>query len=318
MVDRIMLASTERTATQALNQAGFEDWAAVETEPFTQWVIEDRFVARRPGWEAGGAIFADHARPFEDMKLRMLSGTHSMMAYAGFLSCRTYVRDVMLSKPRKALVARHMAAASATLANIEGMDCGLHVETLVERFGNPAIAPETYQIAMDSSQKMPQRIFAPALDALDRQQDLSAFVFATAIWMRYCLGRRDDGWIYDLRDPLVQAMAAAVGGSVSSAEAHFDALAALAAVMLERLANAFAFRPRSWADWKQYCVLALLLRSKWKRRPQAVDEFIVEDVATCRLRKSTNWSPASDTGPSLMMTRSDCSWSVPSMLRSSR
>jgi fructuronate reductase len=218
MVDRITPASTDRTFADAEALTGFADLAAVETEPFTQWVIEDDFVAGRPDWEAGGAIFTDNVTPYEHMKLRMLNGSHSMMAYAGFLSGKTYVRDVMTSPALKKLVERHFAAAAATLDPLPGIDFADYASQLGERFSNPAIAHETYQIAMDGSQKMPQRIFAPALVALERHQDIEAFAFATAIWVRYCLGRKDDGSPYDIRDPMADSLGAVFNGHGGTAE----------------------------------------------------------------------------------------------------
>ncbi len=95
MVDRITPASTDRTSAEVEELIGQRDMAAVETEPFTQWVVEDDFVAGRPDWEAGGAIFARDVAPYEKMKLRMLNGAHSMLAYSGYIAGHQYVRDVM-------------------------------------------------------------------------------------------------------------------------------------------------------------------------------------------------------------------------------
>ncbi len=83
MVDRITPAPTAATLADAERLTGFGDLAAVETEPFSQWVVEDRFPAGRPAWEACGALFVDDVAPYEEMKLRMLNGTHSLMAYVG-------------------------------------------------------------------------------------------------------------------------------------------------------------------------------------------------------------------------------------------
>ncbi|WP_159590585.1 mannitol dehydrogenase family protein [Chelativorans xinjiangense] len=213
MVDRITPAPTADTLAEAERHLGVRDLAAVETEPFSQWVIEDRFPAGRPEWERGGAIFVNDVAPYEAMKLRMLNGTHSMMAYAGFLSGRKYVRDVMADRALARLVRRHLKAAAATLAPLEGIDTGDYAEALARRFANPAIAHETYQIAMDGTEKLPQRLAAPALYALEHSQDLRPFAFAVAAWMRYCLGRTDDGMGYALRDPREEAIGAALAGA---------------------------------------------------------------------------------------------------------
>jgi len=201
MVDRITPASDANLSAEVARATGFADRAPVVTEPFSQWVVEDDFAFGRPAWQDVGVLMVSDVAPFERMKLRMLNGAHSMLAYAGFLSGHTYVRDVMASPQLARLVARHVAGAAHTLEPLEGIDFAAYAEELLGRFRNPEIAHETWQIAMDGSQKMPQRIFDPAIDALDRGQDTEPFAFATAAWLRYLGGRHDDGRPYALRDP---------------------------------------------------------------------------------------------------------------------
>ncbi|KJC41030.1 D-mannonate oxidoreductase [Bradyrhizobium sp. LTSP885] len=201
MVDRITPASTEQTREDALRLTGCIDQAPVETEPFAQWVIDDRFPTGRPAWEAGGALFVDDVEPYEAMKLRMLNGAHSMLAYAGFLSGRRYVRDTAGPAGFCPLIERHFKAAAATLPRLPAIDLDAYARQLLSRFANPAIAHETYQIAMDGTEKLPQRILAPALEARAKGLDVRPFAFAIAAWMRYCHGRLDDGTRYVLRDP---------------------------------------------------------------------------------------------------------------------
>lgn len=237
MVDRITPAATARTRADAAALTGYEDEAAIETEPFSQWVIEDRFPAGRPAWEEAGALFVPDVAPYEKMKLRMLNGSHSMLAYAGFLSGKTYVCDVMADGALAALVRRHMTAAAATLPDI-AMDLAAYADRLCARFANLAIAHETRQIAMDGTQKLPQRIFAPALEALARGNDVAPFAFATAAWMRYVLDRGD----HPLNDPREKELAATLADTPrEDAAAIFSALAALPDFLPEGLAHgAFA------------------------------------------------------------------------------
>ena len=94
-----------------------------------------------------------------------------------------------------------MDAAALTLDMGTGLDPARYRDQLLDRFRNPHIAHETYQIAMDGSQKMPQRIFAPALDTIRRRLDIAPFALATACWLRYLDGRTDAGKSYLLRDP---------------------------------------------------------------------------------------------------------------------
>ena len=218
MVDRITPAPTDATRALAAAMIGRRDDAAVETEGFRQWVVEDRFPTGRPAWEAGGALVVADVRPYEEMKLRMLNGTHSMLAYAGFLSGRRHVRDVMASPDLAALVRRHLSAAAATLAALPGVDFADYAQELLSRFANPHLAHETYQIAMDGTEKLPQRILAPAADALTRGQPLDAFAFATAAWMRYALGRTDSGERYALRDPRETMLRDCLAGAEGAAQ----------------------------------------------------------------------------------------------------
>ena len=218
MVDRITPARTEATLALAKALTGHEDRAAIETEAFRQWVIEDHFPEGRPAWEAGGALFVPDVRPYEEMKLRMLNGAHSMLAYSGFLSGKSHVRDVMADPALARLVSRHMAAAASTLAPLPGVDFTSYGAALAERFANPHLMHETYQIAMDGTEKLPQRIIAPAAEALATGKPIEPFAFAVACWMRYALGRRDDGETYALRDPREAQIAEALVGAETAAQ----------------------------------------------------------------------------------------------------
>ena len=95
MVDRITPASTEATYADAARLIGREDRAAVETEPFWQWVIEDRFAAGRPVWGAAGATLVGDVGPYETMKLRMINGAHTLLVCLGVVAGLDHVRDVM-------------------------------------------------------------------------------------------------------------------------------------------------------------------------------------------------------------------------------
>ena len=53
------------------------------TEPFSEWVLSGAFPAGRPRWEDAGATFTDDIAPFEQRKLWLLNGGHSLLAYAG-------------------------------------------------------------------------------------------------------------------------------------------------------------------------------------------------------------------------------------------
>jgi fructuronate reductase len=241
MVDRITPASTPQTQADVERLIGRVDLAAVETEPFTQWIIEDDFVAGRPDWAAAGALFVADVAPYEKMKLRMLNGSHSTLAYAGHLAGHVHVRDVMADAGLVSIIERHMAAAAATLDPLPGMDLVEYARDLRARFANPAIAHQTYQIAMDGTQKLPQRLLEPALVALERGQSLEPFAFSIAAWMRYALGRNEAGAAYALRDPREAEIRAAVDAAGAEPAAIAAALFSLPGLVPPRLAATEAF-----------------------------------------------------------------------------
>ncbi len=191
MVDRIVPAATDETRDRARNLLGVEDALAIETEPFMQWVIEDRFVSGRPAWEAGGALFVENVEPYEKMKLRLLNGSHTLIAHLGLLHGLEYVRDVMAVPELRSLVERHMKAVLPTLDPVPGIDLDDYTRQLIARFANPAIAHRNVQIASDSSQKLPQRIFGPAVEALAAGGDAAEFAYVVAVWIAAIAKRRD-------------------------------------------------------------------------------------------------------------------------------
>jgi fructuronate reductase len=191
MVDRIVPAATAQTRERTAALLGAEDKLALETEPFMQWVVEDHFAAGRPAWEAAGALLVSDVEPYEKMKLRLLNGAHSMIAYLGQLAGLDYVRDVMAVPHYQSKVRQYMEAAARTLDPVPGIDLEAYQEQLMQRFANPTIAHRTRQIAMDGSQKLPQRIFAAAVDDLAAGRDGAVFAYATALWITYVLQKPD-------------------------------------------------------------------------------------------------------------------------------
>lgn len=243
MVDRITPAGTDATLADAARLAGRDDRAAVETEPFSQWIVEDDFVAGRPDWEAGGALFVTDVAPYEKMKLRMLNGAHSTLAYAGYLAGHSYVRDCMKDADLVTVIERHMDAAAKTLDPVPGIDLADYARDLRERFANPAIAHQTYQIAMDGTQKLPQRLLEPALVAQKRGLPIEAYAFSVAAWMRYATGVNERGETYLLRDPREGEIAERVAKAGGDAAALVRELLALPGLFPEKLAAS--------SDWRE-------------------------------------------------------------------
>ena len=190
MVDRIVPAMEPRDVAAFTSSTGVTDLAVLQTERFTQWVIEDDFMAGRPGWDEAGATLVDDVEFFEEAKLRMLNGSHSALAYLGFLAGRDYVHEAMALPDLRNFADTLMNDEAATsLDPPEGADLDAYREELKQRFDNSALQHRTYQIAMDGSQKIPQRLLGTLRHHLNNGGPIRACSLAVAAWMRYVMAK---------------------------------------------------------------------------------------------------------------------------------
>lgn len=203
MVDRIVPATTDEDRAMLAEQMGLDDEAAVFTEPFSQWVIEDDFVAGRPAWEKVGAQMVADVAPFETAKLRMLNGAHSALAYLGLERGYVYVHEAVADPQIGPLVERLMRdEAAPTISAAPGQDLDAYATSLLARFANPALQHRLQQIAMDGSQKVPQRWLETLAVQADRGITCEAILTALGAWMRHVRG---DACPVD--DPLAKTLA---------------------------------------------------------------------------------------------------------------
>lgn len=202
MVDRIVPATTDGDRSAVAAAMGFEDAWPIMTEPFRQWVIEEDFPLGRPAWEKAGALFVQDVSAFEFMKLRLLNGSHSTLAYLGYLAGAETVADAMALPGMEALVEGLMRhEVSPTLPELPGFDLPAYRAELLQRFRNPALRHRTWQIAMDGSQKLPQRLLGSIRDRLHAEAGYDRLALGVAAWMRYARGLDEAGRPIDVRDP---------------------------------------------------------------------------------------------------------------------
>ena len=158
MVDRIVPATTDADRAAVETALGARDEGAVVTEGFRQWVIEDDFAGPRPRWEAVGAELVADVAPYETAKLRMLNGAHSALAYIGLGRGYEYVHQAIADPDIRPAIERLMREEAApTIDAAPGQDLAAYAAALLDRFANPALHHRLAQIAMDGSQKIPQR-----------------------------------------------------------------------------------------------------------------------------------------------------------------
>lgn len=209
MVDRIVPAPTAADRAALAARIGCEDQGAVFTEAFSQWVIEDRFAGPRPRWEAVGAQLVDDVRPYETAKLRMLNGAHSLLAYCGLARGHTFVHEAIADPELRALTEQLMLREAApTIAAAPQQDLPGYASALIARFANPALNHRLIQIAMDGSQKLPQRWLETLAENRQYGRDCPAIKAGLSAWIRHLRGGNGP-----VDDPRAAELMAAVAGA---------------------------------------------------------------------------------------------------------
>ncbi|WP_369790205.1 mannitol dehydrogenase family protein [Rouxiella sp. WC2420] len=237
MVDRIVPALTEEFEAEITESlGGISDPCGIAAEPFIQWVIEDNFVAGRPAWEIAGAQLVDDVLPFEQMKLRMLNGSHSFLAYLGYLAGYQYINSCMEDENYRRAARQLMLNEQAPTLNVKAINLTTYADSLIERYSNPALKHRTWQIAMDGTQKLPQRMLDSLRWNLANGGEYTCLALGVAGWMRYVGGVDDAGQAIEIKDPMAAKLSEIVASS-EDGEARVHALLGLTSVFGEQLPN---------------------------------------------------------------------------------
>ena len=232
MVDRIVPRTTNADRERIGQALGLHDAWPVVAEPFIDWVLEDRFAAGRPDWPGVRYVAAPaDVAAWERVKLRMVNGAHSALAYLGVVAGWATV-DVAIGQPALARFIDTML-----LSEVEPTLAGVAVppnyrERLLQRLANPALAHRCAQIAMDGSQKIPQRLLATMRDRLASGAPITNLALALAGWLHFLRGHDEAGNHYAVDDPLAAALQTLVheGRALPDARARAEHLTHFAPV----------------------------------------------------------------------------------------
>jgi fructuronate reductase len=242
MVDRIVPATTDADRASVSAALGISDAWPVMTEPFTQWVIEDNFPAGRPAWEIGGATFAEDVAPYEFMKLRMLNGAHSSLAYLGSLMGHETVADATADPRMTQFLDGLWREIMPTVPPPPSVDLTAYAGDLLRRFQNPSIRHRLLQIAMDGSQKLPQRLLGTIKDNRKAGRPVAHLVQAVAAFALHASGVDAQGQPIDVKDPLAAELAVRLAGIRENPAEAIGKLLSLQSVFDEELAGDVGLR----------------------------------------------------------------------------
>lgn len=243
MVDRIVPAATPETLEEIQQVlGGMYDPCGIACEPFIQWVIEDNFVTGRPNWNEVGAEFVQDVVPYEEMKLRMLNGSHSFLAYLGYLAGYQHINDCMADDYYRQATAKLMMKQQAPTLHVPAhVNLQQYADKLLERFTNPALKHRTWQIAMDGTQKLPQRMLDSIRWHIKHNSDYSLLALGVAGWMRYVGGVDDAGQAIDIKDPMAEQLKTVVNSSQDGQD-RVNSLLALTTIFGSDLPNDSKFK----------------------------------------------------------------------------
>ncbi|GAA0828033.1 mannitol dehydrogenase family protein [Marinomonas arenicola] len=210
MVDRIVPAMSDASFDEIERETGVRDPFGLISESFKQWVVEDQFCSGRPNWHLAGVMMVNDVLPYEEMKLRMLNGSHSFLAYVGGLCGHDYIYQCMQDSLLKDITLALMINEQApSLSSQLDVDLKQYAELLIARFSNQSIKHQTAQIAMDGSQKLPPRVIDSILTLVSKPCYESAqapriLLLLLAGWMHFIQGKhRPD---FQFIDPEAQTL----------------------------------------------------------------------------------------------------------------
>ncbi|THZ69166.1 mannitol 2-dehydrogenase [Aureobasidium pullulans] len=212
MVDRITPRTEKTDITALAEDFGIEDEWPVVTEPFMQWVVEDKFCDGRPPFEKVGVqVVKDvhDVEQFEMHKLRLLNGSHSALGYGGQLAGFKYIHEVINHPVYRKFVEQMMhKEVKPLLPAIPGVDIDQYCNTLMERFSNPTIMDQLPRICLGASGKIPQFIMPSIAEQIWDKHDFRRLCFVAAAWFRYINGVDDAGNKFEVDDPMVKELQA--------------------------------------------------------------------------------------------------------------
>ncbi len=207
MVDRITPVTNDDDRAELAEQFGVEDDWPVVCEPFTQWVLEDRFAAGRPAFDEVEVQLVDDVEPYELMKLRLLNASHQALCYLGYLAGHRYAHEVCQDELFADFLLAYMdREATPTLEPVPGVDVDAYKPHLIERFANPEVRDTLARLCAESSDRIPKWLLPVVRHNLDHDGEIECSALVVAAWARYAEGVDEQGEPIEVVDRLADQL----------------------------------------------------------------------------------------------------------------
>lgn len=209
MVDRITPVTTAEDTAEVGRRFGIDDQWPVVCEPFTQWVVEDKFGGSRPPWEDVGVQLVDDVEPYELMKLRLLNASHQALCYFGYLAGYRLVHDVCQDALFQRLLLAYMdQEATPTLQPVPGIDLEEYKQELITRFSNPNVRDTVARLCAESSDRITKWLLPVIRQNLATGGEITRSAAVVASWARYAEGVDEQGRPIEVVDRLKDTLMA--------------------------------------------------------------------------------------------------------------
>ena len=168
MVDRITPRIDPRHSDDVTKRFGVSDAVTVMGESYIQWVLEDHFANGRPSFETVGVEIVDDVEPYEDAKIRVLNGGHTILTYlAALKGHRTY--DAGILDPELGAFFRAYETEEVIPAIGDSpINLSAYRDIIESRFSNQHIGDTVERICMDGVSKFPIFVLPTIKGTVDR------------------------------------------------------------------------------------------------------------------------------------------------------
>ena len=186
MVDRITPRTTDAVQWEVENVIPGHGHSAIQTEEFTQWVIENKFASDFPDLTKVGVIISDDIEPYEETKIRILNGGHTSLAYIGVLSgYKTF--DQVMNDERHRQHFKHLQREeiAPSIDSELPFDVYDYIDTVEERFSDATNVDELDRICMDGFTKFHTFVVPSLRKCLEQKKRPIHIYRSIAAWYIY-------------------------------------------------------------------------------------------------------------------------------------
>lgn len=182
VVDRIVPQKHESDDQHPYRLLQVRDRAPIVTEPFWQFVVEDKFTSDRPLWEETGVTMTDDITPFLYMKSRFLNAVHSFIACLAVRAGVEYVHQCLKSPEFYSFI-RLLMEDIAAATPVPDYMCEQYIEQVLRRLSNEALPDLIARISAETARKLGKYILPILQDAHAQKLNLEHLMLPIAAWM---------------------------------------------------------------------------------------------------------------------------------------